>query len=135
MATDHPSQTPTSHRRSRAPRAGGGSEGMNGGRATRSPQPWRGHITVMPEYKPGDLPPEGYLQWHEWADVQRKAGIKQIQCPSCSKWLTSQELSTHEVRWSGMDRRGNTINRSAFQCSGCFERAAAKFLEGEADGE
>ena len=25
-------------------------------------------------YKSGDLPPEGYLAWHEWAEVQRNAG-------------------------------------------------------------
>lgn len=50
------------------------------------------HITVQKEYKPGDLPPEGYLAWHEWAEVQRKAGIKQVQCGRCGLWRTPQEL-------------------------------------------
>lgn len=78
-----------------------------------------GHVCVlvMPTYKPGDLPPEGYLQWHEWADVQRKAGIRQVQCPTCSLWRTPQELSTHEMRWTVKDRRSH--EQSAFQCSKC----------------
>jgi hypothetical protein len=91
----------------------------------RKPQPWWTHVLVMPTYKPGDLPPEGYLQWHEWAEVQRKAGIKQVECPTCSKWQTPQELSTREVRWTVSNRRGQTFERSAFQCAKCFEKDAA----------
>jgi hypothetical protein len=69
----------------------------------------RARILVMPRFKPGDPPPsEGYLQWHEWADVQRKAGIRQVKCPSCGLWRTPQELSAHKLR------------RSAFQCAKCF---------------
>jgi hypothetical protein len=74
----------------------------------------------MPEYKPGDLPPEGYLQWHEWAEVQRKAGIKQVQCPTCGLWRTPQELSTHEIVWTLTDGRGKTHKRQEFECSKCF---------------
>jgi hypothetical protein len=35
-------------------------------------------LTVTPDFKPGDPEPEnaGYLDWHAWADVQHKAGIK-----------------------------------------------------------
>lgn len=82
------------------------------------------HVLVMPNYKPGDLPPQGYLQWHEWAEVQRKAGIKQVECPSCGRWKTPQELSTHEVRWSAKTRRGQAIEFSAFQCAKCFAKDA-----------
>lgn len=53
----------------------------------------RAIVTEQPAFKPGDLPPEGYLAWHEWAEVQRKAGIKQVQCGICAKWKTPQELS------------------------------------------
>jgi hypothetical protein len=28
----------------------------------------------------------GYLQWHERAEKYHKAGIRQRQCPDCSKW-------------------------------------------------
>lgn len=82
------------------------------------------HVLVMPDYKPGDLPPEGYLQWHEWAEIQRKAGIKQRQCPTCGLWQTPQELSTLEVQWTLKDRKGHSIKQSAFQCAKCFEKAA-----------
>ena len=49
------------------------------------------HIDVIPDFKAGDLPPEGYLAWHEWARVQLKAGIKQSLC-QCGKWHTPQEM-------------------------------------------
>ena len=43
-------------------------------------------------FKPGDPPPEGYRQWHEWAGVQRAAGIQQVQCGACKLWRTPQEM-------------------------------------------
>lgn len=91
---------------------------------TKKPRPVEfAHVLVMPDYKPGDLPPEGYLQWHEWAEVQRKAGIKQTECPTCARWKTPQELSTHEVRWTVLTRSGQEIQQSEFQCSKCFAKA------------
>lgn len=89
-----------------------------------------GHILIMPVYKPGDLPPEGYLQWNEWAEVQRKAGIKQVECPTCAKWQTPQELSTHEIRWTVTNRRGKSRALSAFECAKCFEKRRAS-IDGE----
>lgn len=92
--------------------------------ASKPPKPsvtWC-HILVMPEYKAGDLPPEGYLQWHEWAEVQRKAGIKQVECPTCGLWRTPQELSTHEIDWQVTDRRGTPLKHSSFECSKCFAK-------------
>jgi uncharacterized paraquat-inducible protein A len=50
-------------------------------------------LTIQKNYKPGDMPPRGYLAWHEWAEVQRKAGIKQVACSQCGLWRTPQELS------------------------------------------
>ena len=29
--------------------------------------------------------PEGYLQWHDWADKMRKTHV-QKQCPGCGLW-------------------------------------------------
>jgi ribosomal protein S27AE len=78
----------------------------------------------MPDYKPGDLPPEGYLQWHEWAEVQRKAGIKQRQCPTCGLWRTPQELSTRQIKWTVKDRKGHAIRRSDFECAKCEAKRA-----------
>jgi hypothetical protein len=50
-------------------------------------------LLIGRHYEPGDLPPDGYLAWHEWAEVQRKAGIKQVRCGGCGLWRTPQELS------------------------------------------
>lgn len=50
-------------------------------------------ILEQDTYKPGDLPPEGYLAWHEWADVQHKAGLRQVECGRCGLWRYPQELS------------------------------------------
>jgi hypothetical protein len=44
-------------------------------------------------FKPGDPPPEGYLNWHAWAEVQDKAGLRQKQCSRCGLWKFPQELS------------------------------------------
>ena len=52
-----------------------------------------GFVCVQPEFKPGDPAPEGYLAWHEWAEVQRNAGLKQKQCGRCGKWHFPQGLS------------------------------------------
>lgn len=63
-------------------------------------------ILEQADYKPGDLPPEGYLAWHEWAEVQRKAGVKQVECGRCGKWQTPQELSDQIDRHEAKSRKG-----------------------------
>ena len=52
-----------------------------------------GVMHVSGDFKPGDQPPTGYLDWHEWADIQHKAGLKQKQCGRCEKWCFPQQLS------------------------------------------
>ena len=49
-------------------------------------------------YQPGDPPPDGYIEWHGWADVQRRAGLRQRQCELCRLWHYPQELSGRTVR-------------------------------------
>ena len=50
-------------------------------------------------YKPGDPEPKGYLEWHEWARVQQRAGLRQTQCPRCEKWLFPQSRGKrHECK-------------------------------------
>ena len=53
----------------------------------------RGIVCETPEFKPGDPMPSGYLAWHEWAEVQHKAGLRQVQCGRCGKWQYPQQLS------------------------------------------
>ena len=50
-------------------------------------------ILEQATYKPGDQAPEGYLAWHEWAEVQHKAGLRQKQCGRCGLWRYPQQLS------------------------------------------
>lgn len=57
-----------------------------------------GVLTYTKDYKPGDLPPEGYLEWHAWAEVQYKAGIPQSYCSNCGKYHTPQELPCKHKR-------------------------------------
>lgn len=49
------------------------------------------HISITPRFKPGDLPPSGYNEWHAWAEVQLRAGLRQAQCKKCHRWFFPQE--------------------------------------------
>ena len=95
------------------------------------PAPKRGGIRlacllVQEHYKPGDQAPEGYLAWHEWAEVQHKAGLRQKQCGKCGLWRYPQELSEHTVRWQGFTARGKRVNQMAPLCLKCDERGKAR---------
>ena len=76
------------------------------------------HLLAQKEYKPGDMPPDGYLAWHEWAEVQRKAGIKQRQCGRCGLWRTPQELSG-KIDVTLHDKRGNQVKIESDVCIKC----------------
>ena len=78
-------------------------------------------ILEQTTYKPGDLPPEGYLAWHEWAEVQYKAGIRQVQCGRCGLWQTPQELSTEVIERQTKGRRGKTVTACAQVCIKCAQ--------------
>ena len=57
-----------------------------------------GSVGVMPKFKKGDPPPTGYLEWHEWARVQHKGGLRQKRCPRYKRWQFPQEMKTHECK-------------------------------------
>lgn len=48
-------------------------------------------LLIMPTFRAYDPPPSGYLQWHEWARAQIKAGLRQKRCPKCGLWRFPQE--------------------------------------------
>jgi hypothetical protein len=48
-------------------------------------------------YKAGDMPPEGYIEWQDWAEVQTNAGLKQSQCGHCGKFRFPQEMSSRFI--------------------------------------
>ena len=79
-----------------------------------------GIVCVQPEFKPGDQAPEGYLAWHEWAEVQHKAGLRQKECGRCGKWKYPQELSSKIDRHE-MQRRKGPVTVEAVVCNKCAE--------------
>lgn len=48
-------------------------------------------LLIEPFFKVGDPPPAGYLEWHWWAMVQLKAGLRQKECGVCGLWKFPQE--------------------------------------------
>ena len=48
-------------------------------------------------FKVGDPAPSGYLEWHEWANVQHKGGLRQLR-RRCGFWHFPQEVCEHEER-------------------------------------
>jgi len=50
-------------------------------------------ITEGP-FKPGDQPPEGYGDWIEWAEVQHRAGLRQVR-RACGRFHFPQEVCPH----------------------------------------
>ena len=76
-------------------------------------------LLVMPKYKPGDPRPEGYLQWHEWAEAQHKAGLRQRQCGRCGLWNYPQELSSEVVRTTAYTKGGRPFIHLAPLCKVC----------------
>lgn len=70
-------------------------------------------------YKPGDPEPEGYLAWHEWAEVQWKAGLRQKECGRCGRWHFPQGLSDQMDRVEMQSRKGPVIVETAV-CLKCM---------------
>lgn len=58
-------------------------------------KPFRGVVDIVPFFKAGDTPPSGYNEWHEWAAVQHRAGLRQKRCNKCHHWLFPQEVRDH----------------------------------------
>lgn len=55
-----------------------------------------GYLCSAGQYKAGDMPPQGYLKWHEWAKVQYKSGLRQSKCTHCGCFLFPQEIKAHK---------------------------------------
>lgn len=80
------------------------------------------HILAQKEYKPGDKAPDGYLAWHEWADTQHKAGLRQKECGRCGKWKYPQELSGR-IDECVMQSRKGPVTVKTLVCNKCTEPA------------
>ena len=78
-----------------------------------------GIICTTPDFNPGDQAPEGYLAWHEWAEVQYKAGLLQKECGRCGKWKYPQEMSEKIDRHEAKSREGPVTVETAV-CLKCM---------------
>lgn len=88
-------------------------------------------ILAQKEYKPGDLPPDGYLAWHEWADVQREAGIKQVTCGRCGKWKTPQEFSALVDAATLRDKKWRAVSVKTTVCAKCASLSPNVQIDGD----
>ena len=95
----------------------------------------KGVLTFGGEYKPGDQPPLGYCDWHEWAEVQTKAGLKQRRSSCCSKWKFPQEIfEENTVEVIAYKTKRDAINEenpiktfeARVTCNECANRKAVK---------
>lgn len=55
-------------------------------------------IDTTPTFKAGDPAPDGYLDRHEWAQVQLRAGLRQSRCRKCMLWLFPQQHKDHKCK-------------------------------------
>ena len=78
-------------------------------------------LDVSGSYKPGEQPPTGYMNWHEWASVQHKAGLRQARCGKCSLMKYPQELSGETISMKATTRKygGETVTLTRPVCNAC----------------
>lgn len=81
-----------------------------------------GFISFAPVFKARDPAPEGYLDWHEWAKVQIKAGLRQDQCGVCGLWRFPQELSDLTIDKPGKTRGGLGVTLQSKICKKCAKQ-------------
>ena len=77
------------------------------------------NILTQATYKPGDQAPEGYLAWHEWADTQHKAGLRQKECGRCGNWFYPQQLSDAVDKREMQTKGGRAVTLVTAVCNVC----------------
>lgn len=80
------------------------------------------HITVQRDYEVGSMPPDGYLEWQEWAETQHKAGLRQKCCMSCGKWQYPQEIGNADYSYTAKNSRGEDVKISGVLCVKCTNK-------------
>lgn len=82
-------------------------------------------VHIIPDFKPGDPPPSGYIEWHEWAHVQTKARLRQEQCGRCSLWRFPPEMSAVRDVRTRQTPSGAKRHTTTPVCIGCAQRVTA----------
>ena len=78
-----------------------------------------GVMHVAGDFKPGDQAPSGYLDWHEWADVQHKAGLRQKECGRCGKWKYPKEVSDKTDQHTATHKKKGPVKLETAVCLKC----------------
>lgn len=78
-------------------------------------------VSIGGEYEPGSQPPttQGYLDMEEWFNVQRKAGLRQVECGRCGRWKFPQELSGTVDNSTAHKRDGTPVAIESPVCNDC----------------
>lgn len=76
-------------------------------------------MTIGGDFKPGDQAPTGYLDWHEWAEVQHKAGLRQKECGRCGKWCYPQQLSNRVDVYTARSKKRGLVTVETPVCNAC----------------
>ena len=82
------------------------------------------YLTVGQHWEPGDQPPSVYNDWHEWANVQHRAGLRQARCGFCGLWKYPQELHRKRFTFTANTRKdgaGQTVTMTYQFCNACWE--------------
>lgn len=81
-------------------------------------------LTVSGNYEPGSQPPttNGYMDMEEWWRVQRKAGLRRIECGRCGCWKFPQELSGTVDTSTAYKRDGTPVPIESPVCNGCHPK-------------
>ena len=84
-------------------------------------------LTVAGEYEPGSQPPKtnGYMDMEEWWRVQRKAGLRQVECGRCGRWKFPQELSATVDKSTAHKRDGTPVPIASPVCNECERKRPA----------
>ena len=85
-------------------------------------------LTVCGKFNVGDMPPNGYIDREEWWNVQKKGGLKQVEC-CCGKWCFPQELSAKVIKHSAKNRKGEAIKIETPICLECVAQQPMKGSE------
>lgn len=99
-------------------------------------------MTKPKRFPMGCPAPSGYVHWHEWAEAQGKAGLKQRQCPRCKLWRFPQEScfrlkKCEQTKMDGIDPGIACIvckekpRRTRGLCNRCMTRMYVRIKKGE----
>lgn len=88
-------------------------------------------LTVAETYEPGSQPPKthGYMDMEEWWRVQRKAGLRQVECGRCGRWKFPQELSPAVDKSTLHKRDGTPVPVESPVCNECDRKRPTQSTE------